>query len=54
MDNLLEKHSQNYAILKLGMFSRSLKYAKKHEQLKENLMEVVGGISKQSQKLNFG
>lgn len=50
---LLEKHSQNYARLKLGMFSRSLKHAKKHGLIKENLMEVVGGISKQKPDVEF-
>lgn len=50
---LLEKHSQNYARLKLGMLSRSLKHAKKHGLIKENLMEVVGGISKKKSKVEF-
>lgn len=52
-NNLLERHSQNYARLKLGMFSRSLKQAKKHGLLKENLMEVVGGISKKKPEVEF-
>lgn len=52
-NDLLERHSQNYARLKLGMFSRSLKQAKKHGLLKENLMEVVGGISKKKPEVEF-
>ncbi|WP_371872499.1 hypothetical protein [Vagococcus lutrae] len=52
-NDLLERHSQNYARLKLGMFSRSLKQDKKHGLLKENLMEVVGGISKKKPEVEF-
>ena len=50
---LLEKHAQNYARLKFGMFSRSMKQAKKHGLIKENLVEVVGGIPKQKPEVNF-
>ncbi|MEQ7289922.1 tyrosine-type recombinase/integrase [Enterococcus gallinarum] len=50
---LLEKHSQNYARLKFGMFSKVLKHAKKHGLLKENLVEIVGGISKQKPETQF-
>lgn len=52
-NDLLERHSQNYARLKFGMFSRSLKYASKHGLLKENLVEVVGGIPKKRPEVNF-
>lgn len=52
-NELLEKHSQNYARLKFGMFSRSIKQAKKHGLLKENLVEIVGGIPKQKPEVNF-
>jgi integrase len=52
-NKLLESHSQNYARLKFGMFSRSMKMAKKHGLLKENLVEVVGGIPKKKPEVNF-
>ena len=52
-NDLLERHSQNYARLKFGMFSRSLKHASKHGLLKENLVEVVGGIPKKRPEVNF-
>lgn len=52
-NELLEKHSQNYARLKFGMFSRTLKHAKKHGLLKENLVEIVGGIPKKKPETHF-
>ncbi|OMC78456.1 site-specific integrase [Viridibacillus sp. FSL H8-0123] len=52
-NELLEKHSHNYARLKFGMFSRTLKHAKKHGLLKENLVEIVGGIPKKKPETHF-
>lgn len=52
-NKLLERHSQNYARLKFGMFSRSLKHAKKHGLIKENLVEIVEGISKKKSEVEF-
>ncbi|MBO0476680.1 site-specific integrase [Vagococcus sp. DIV0080] len=52
-NKLLEKHSQNYARLKFGMFSRSLKHAKKHGLIKENLVEIVEGIPKKKPEVEF-
>lgn len=52
-NELLEKHAQNYARLKFGMFSRSMKQAKKHGLIKENLVETVGGISKKKPEVKF-
>jgi len=52
-NKLLEKHSQNYARLKFGMFSRSLKHAKKHGLIKENLVEIVEGIPKKKPEVDF-
>lgn len=52
-NSLLEKHSQNYARLKFGMFARTFKQAKKYGLLKENLFEVVGSISKEKVNVDF-
>lgn len=52
-NKVLEKHSQNYARLKFGMFSRSLKHAKKHGLIKENLVEIVEGIPKKKSEVDF-
>ncbi|HFU5940243.1 Site-specific recombinase XerD [Enterococcus durans] len=52
-NKLLERHSQNYARLKFGMFSRSLKHAKKHGLIKENLVEIVEGIPKKKPEVDF-
>lgn len=52
-NNLLERHSQNYARLKFGMLSRSLKHAKKHGLIKENLLEIVEGIPKKRSEVEF-
>lgn len=52
-NELLERHSQNYARLKFSMLSSSMKQAKKHGLLKENLVEIVGGIPKKKPEVNF-
>ncbi|GAQ19499.1 integrase [Oceanobacillus picturae] len=52
-NQLLEKHSKNYARLKFGVFSRTLKHAKKHGLIKENLVEIVGGIPKHKPEVNY-
>lgn len=43
-NKLLERHSQNYARLKFGIFSCFLKHAKKYGLIKENLVKGVEGI----------
>lgn len=52
-NELLEKHSQNYARLKFGMLSRTLKHAKKHGLVKENLVEIVSGIPKKKTEVEY-
>ncbi|MCZ0704199.1 integrase [Natronobacillus azotifigens] len=52
-NELLETFSQNYARLIFGMFSRTLKHAKKHGLIKENLVEIVNGIPKKKTEVTY-
>lgn len=52
-NELMSEHSQNYARLKFGMFSRTLKHAKKYGLLKENLIETVGAIPKEKPEVDY-
>lgn len=51
--DLLASYSQNYARLKFGMLSRTLKHAKLHGMVKENLCEKVGAVPKEKVHVNF-
>lgn len=51
-NKLLERYSQNYARLKFGMFSRSLKHAKKNGLIKENLVVVMEGVPKKKPEVD--
>ena len=51
--DLLNNYSQNYARLKFGMLSRTLKHAKLHGMVKENLCEKVGYVPKERVDIDF-
>lgn len=51
--DLLTNYSQNYARLKFGMLSRTLKHARLHGMVKENLCEKVGAVPKEKVHVEF-